>query len=115
MPGKFWRDLAFDRFEFLIGVGARQIEEDGRDAGKVPAASFERFDGIFEGRWLWIGRDFFGIGMRKAKRDLEGLPKVAWPQAIEWRRAKRPCPWFEKRVFFAETRLIHVAPSHAKF
>src|SRR5205807_319979 len=34
MPGKFWRDLAFDRLNLVIGVGARQMEENGTDAGK---------------------------------------------------------------------------------
>src|ERR1700731_2672213 len=101
MPGKFWRDLAFGRFELVIGVGARQIEENRTNTGQLAAASFERFDRVFEGRRFWIGRDCSGFGLRKAKRDLEGLPKLARLQAIERRRAKRPRPWFEKRVFFA--------------
>jgi len=103
MPGKFWRDLAFDRFEFVIGVGAGQIEENRTDPGKLAAASFERFDRVFEGRRFWIGRDCSGLGLRVGKRDLEGLPKVAWLR----RHAKRPRPRFEKRVRRAGCVLVH--------
>src|ERR1700731_521918 len=107
MPGKFWRDLAFGRFELVIGVGARQIEENRTDTGKLAAASFERFDRVFEGRRFWIGRDCSGLGLRAGKRDLEGLPKVAWLQAIERRRFKRPRPRFENRVGLAGCLLVH--------
>jgi len=48
MTGKFWRDLAFDRLNLVIGVGARQMKKNRTDAGKIPAASFKRLDCIFE-------------------------------------------------------------------
>src|ERR1700736_247887 len=107
MPGKSWRDLAFDRLNLVIGVGARQLEENRTDAGKRAAASFERFDRVFEGSRFWIGRDCSALVLRTAKRDREGLPKVAWLQAIERRRLKRPRPRFEKRVHLAAVLLVH--------
>ena len=33
MTGEFWRNLAFDRLNLVIGVGARQIEKNRTDAG----------------------------------------------------------------------------------
>ncbi|MCI0735358.1 MAG: hypothetical protein L0Y50_03645, partial [Beijerinckiaceae bacterium] len=37
----------------------------------------------------------------------EGLPKMAWLQAIEGRRFKRPHPWREQRIQSKRVSAVH--------
>src|ERR1019366_693506 len=107
MTGEPWRDLPFDRLKFIIGVGGRQIKENGGNTGKASAAPLQCFDRIFEGRRFWVGSDCRSLGLRADQRGLEGWPIIAWLQAVERRRFKWPRPCREKRVSREGIVFIH--------
>ncbi len=48
--GQERRHLALDRLDRLVGMRARQVEEDAADALEQRAAAFQRLDGVGEGR-----------------------------------------------------------------
>ena len=57
MAGESGRDLPLDRLKLVIGVGAREIEENRADPGQIAAAPLQRFDRIGEGRRFRVFRD----------------------------------------------------------
>ena len=97
MPGEFWRDLAFDCFNLVIGIGSCKIEKNRGNTLEKEPAPFKRNDRIFERRPLWIGSNVCYFGLRKAERCLKGFDKVTGLYAIERRRFKSPCPRRKQR------------------
>ena len=93
------RDFALDRLQFVIGVGAGEIEKDARHFVEPAPAALERLDRIGEARRRRIGGDRVDLRARLAERGLEGRPEMARLEAVERRRLERPGPGFEQRVF----------------
>ena len=92
------RDVALDRLQFVVGVGAGEIEEDARHLVERAPAALERLDRVGEGRRLGIGGDGVDLRARLRERRVEGRAEMARLDAVERRRLERPGPGFEKRV-----------------
>ena len=60
------RDLALDRLQLVIRVGAGQVEENARHFVQAAAAALERLDRIGESRRRRIGGDGVDLGARLA-------------------------------------------------
>ena len=92
------RNFALDRLQFVIGVGAGQIEKNTRHSVEPAPAALERLDRIGEARRRRIGGDDVDLRSRLAERGLEGRPEMARLEAVERRRLERPGPGLEQRV-----------------
>ena len=75
------RDVALDRLQFVICVGAGEIEKDARHFVEAAPAALERLDRIGEGRRLGIGGDRVDFRAR--------LASAASKAGGKWRGSKR--------------------------
>ena len=93
------RDLALDRLQRVIGVGAGKHMEHMLDPRQRPAAALQRLDRIGEARRRGLSRDRrdFGGVLRAGARI--GLAKVLGLDAIERGNAVGGGPGCEKGVF----------------
>ena len=107
MAREHGRDLALDRLQFVIGRGAREIEEDARHAIEAAPAALQRVDRIGESRRRRVGGDGVDLGAMVFQRGVEGGPKMRRLDAIERRRLERPGPGLEERVL-VKVRLGHL-------
>ncbi len=95
---KHGRDLALDRLEFVVGIGAREMEEHARDAIERGAGPLQRKDRVGE-----VGRP--GIRLDRSdflaplpNRGFERRPEVLRAEGGEMRRAERAGPGSEQRI-----------------
>jgi hypothetical protein len=115
VPGAAGRDVALDREQRLVGVGARERAEHVGHAPEQPAAQFERRDRVVEaGRGL-IGRDRRYLGIVVREGAVEGRRKVRGRDAPERRGAERTGPFLKERIVGGSGRgggfigLVHAA------
>ena len=93
-------DVAFDRQQFLVAVGADQLAEDVIDAGEHAAGVLQRHDGVVEGgRFLPVG-DGGDLGVMLGESARIGRHEMLGFDARVGRRAKRRGPGFEKGIAF---------------
>ena len=83
MAGELWRDLPFDRFDFVIGVGAREIEENRANRSRSrPLLSSASIVFSKDG-----GSGFFAIAATSACAPASALSK-AGAKWLGFRRSK---------------------------
>ena len=98
MRGKERRDIAFDRLDVFVRIGAGEIEKDARDAAEKLPGALQRDDRILERRRRRIIRDGGDLGFMRRERLREGGGKIIRLDRREWRQAKRAGPVFEQRI-----------------
>ncbi len=91
-------DGALDRLEFVVRLGAGEIEEQLGDPVERPPAPLHGLDRVGEGRGRGIGGDGVDLGPRFLQGRLEGRLEAARRDAVEGRRLERAGPGFEERV-----------------
>ena len=98
MAREYRRDVALDRLQFVIGVGAGQVEKNVSHFVEAASAALERLDRVGESRRRLFGRDGVDLGARRFERCVERWGKMARLDAVERRRLERSSPGLEKRV-----------------
>ena len=96
VAGAARRDVALDREQRRVGVGAGKHVEHVADPPQEPPAQFERRDRVVEARRRRIGRNRRHLGVVLGEGCIEGGPEMLRRDAAERRRAGRPV--FEKRI-----------------
>ena len=92
------RDLALNRLQLVIRVGAGQVEENARHFVQAAAAALQGLNRIGEGRRLGIGGDPVDLRARLFERRVECGPEMLGLETVERRRLEWRGPRFEKRV-----------------
>ncbi len=90
--GEARRHLALDRLDRLVGVGAREIVENGRHAIEAAPGALQRLDRVLErrpGRVLGDHLDFRDV---VGKRLVEGRHEMLVAHAVERRHLERRLP-----------------------
>ena len=72
MRGKERRDIAFNRLDVFVRIGAGEIEKDARDAAEKLPGALQRDDRILERRRRRIIRDGGDLGFMRRERLREG-------------------------------------------
>ena len=115
MLGAERRDLALDREDRVIGVGAGERIEHVLDPGQRVAAALQRLDGVGEAGRGRVGRDGGDLGLVLGKGVREGGAEMLGLDAVERRHAERPAPVLEQRIVGARVgRNYLVLLSHAR-
>ncbi len=90
--------LALDRENRIVGVGAgEEIENVDRSCERRPAR-FERLDGVGEGRRGRIAGNGRDLGRVRGKCAGKGRPEMLRLDPAEGRHAERAAPFREQRV-----------------
>ena len=98
MAGAAGRDVALDRQQLRIAVGAGEGPEHVGHPPDQPAGQFERRDRVVEARRIRIGRDRRDLGVMGRKGAIEGRPEMLRLDAPERRGAERSGPFLEQRI-----------------
>jgi len=106
MAGEARGNGALDRLQFVVGVSAREIEEDTRHFVEAAPAALQRLDRVGEGRRRRVRGDRVDLRARLSERGVEGRGEMARLDKGERRRLERPGPGLEKRVRF-DRRIGH--------
>ena len=100
VTGEQRRHRALDRLDGVAGIGAGQHPEQIADPLEHAAASFQRGDGVVEGRRSRVGRRCASISARcAAKRRVESRAELLGGDGGERRQAESAGPVREQRDF----------------
>ena len=77
VPRHFRRDVALQRLDRVVGMGAGAVPEQRRDARQPVAGDLQRDDGVFEGRRLRVVGDRVDLRLMLGKCRVEGRRKIA--------------------------------------
>ena len=92
------RHLALDGLDLGRGVGARQIEEHGRDPIQQPAGTLQRVDRVGEGRRRAVVGDGGDLLEVLGEALLDGREEVLGAYLVERRHLERRRPALQQRV-----------------
>jgi hypothetical protein len=98
VPGLDGRNLALDREDFVVVVGAGQEVEDVDRPCKRLATSFERGDGVGESRRRRIACDRGNLSGMRSKCASKGHPEMIRLDAAEIGHTERAAPFLEQRI-----------------
>ena len=96
--GQARHDIALEREQRLVAVGADEGEEHCGHPGERPARAFERRDGVGEGRRGRLRRDRHDLVAVLRERRREGRAEMLGRDRGERGRRKRRVPGGEERV-----------------
>ena len=90
--------VALDRLHGLVGVRARQIEEDSADPFQRRAASLQRLDGVGESGRCRVAHDRVDLGALPRQRLVESRAIMLVGDRLEGRNAAWIGPDIEERI-----------------
>jgi hypothetical protein len=96
--GQDGRHVALDRLEGVVGVRARQVEEDAADPLEAQPAPLHGLDGVGEAGLLPAARDGGDLGLLLRQGGVEGRPVMLRRDALEGRKAEGAGPGAEKGI-----------------
>ncbi|MEZ5904033.1 MAG: hypothetical protein R3C69_02655 [Geminicoccaceae bacterium] len=99
MAGQHRGQLALDRLERGVGVGAAEIEEEGRHPAQVPAAALEGGDGVGEVGCRRVAGDGLDLGPVPGQRLRESGAEVIGRETAVGRQAEGCRPGGEQLRF----------------
>jgi hypothetical protein len=99
-------DIALDRLDVGVGMGARQAEEHRRHLPQGPAAQFQRLDGVGEALPCPAVRHHLDLAALFAHRLIKGRAEMLRFDTVEGRRLEGCLPGCQKRIRHIFTRLL---------
>ncbi len=93
------RDVALDREQLVVAVGADELAEHVVDALQGAAGVLQRDDGVVEGRRRLLPSDRGDLGLVLGERALVGRHEMLGLDARKRRRAERRGPGLKERIF----------------
>jgi hypothetical protein len=98
VPGQDRREIALQRLQRIVGMGAGQGAEHVPDAVERAAAALQRADRVVEAGLRRLGGDRLDLRGVLGQRPVERRPEVLGPDPRERRHVERLVPGREERV-----------------